>query len=58
MKTKFDKAVNFYQTIKLWNILPDYILNVAILHEFGKLIRQLLIVCRESEFVFMWTIEY
>jgi len=53
MKTEFGKAANFYQTIKMWNILPDHITNLATLHEFDKLIRELLIKCRENEYVFM-----
>jgi len=53
MKTEFGKAANFYQTIKMWNILPDHIINAATLHDFDKLIRELLIKCRENQFVFM-----
>jgi len=54
--TSYEKRIlqscELCQTIKLRNILPDYVINVATLYELGMLIRKLQAKCGESEFCF------
>jgi len=52
MRMEFGKANNFYQTIKMWNTLFKYINSAESMQHFGIKLRELLIRCREIEFVY------
>jgi len=52
MRTELGKASNFYQTIKMWNLLSKYINSATSMQEFDTKLRELLIKCRENQFMY------
>jgi len=51
MWTEFGKTSNFYQFVKMRNVLPKYITSAENMQDFRIKLQELLIKCRENEFV-------
>jgi len=52
MRTGFGKASSFYQTIKMWNLLPTSVIHPTGTITFDEKLRKSLVKCRENEFIY------